>query len=180
MPVALVAPPRGLLSLSACLALVFGIGCASQGARTTTRPSAVLSTPNEYTGPVPGALVPPTLQPGDPDVPVLGLPQGGGSEGHGEVKPRTIYNGGSGTGTVQDLRWASWGDEQAIARGTGYYIPSHAKSAQEGYAAPVTVVTYELGRREGRLMYCAMDWYFPTKGERFHPEDGVRVCSVSP
>jgi hypothetical protein len=51
--------------------------------------------------------------------PVIGVTHsfGPSSEGWGQVRPKTLFNGGDGSGDIQRIRWATWGGR--IARGHG-------------------------------------------------------------
>jgi hypothetical protein len=119
---------------------------------------------------------PPSLRPGDPDVPVLGQPGAGNQRGYGEVQPKTIHNGGSGSGRVERIVWESWGEETATGHGVAHYVPPNARSGLEGKQARATVVAYRLGRCNGRLMYKALTWFFPEEGEEFEPSPAMDMC----
>lgn len=58
--------------------------------------------------------------------PVLGEPGYAGAygDGWGQVKPRTVYNGGVPSGLVKKVRWRRWGKRVALGRGiTFLYKP---------------------------------------------------------
>jgi hypothetical protein len=93
------------------------------------------------------------------------------------VKPRTIYNGGSGSGRVTDVVWDSWGERTATGHGIGYYIS--LKDDSERRHERATVVAYKLGPCEGRLMYKAVDWFFPGEGQKFRPSPEADLCDLS-
>jgi hypothetical protein len=39
------------------------------------------------------------------------------------------------------------------------------------------VVAFDLGLCEGRLVYRAIQWYFPTYGEAFDPNFFINICT---
>ena len=42
-----------------------------------------------------------------------------------------------------------------------------------------TIVVFNLGTCDGKLMYQAMEWYLPQHGERFNPSQYEDVCTGS-
>jgi len=111
-------------------------------------------------------------------VPTLGQPAGlfARGQGFGQVKPTKIFNGGDPTGLVTQVAWRSWGGAQAIATGISDYVgPNQTVAA--GREEPVTVVAFNLGICNGRLMYRAVEWYFPQHKQAFDPGRYEDICS---
>jgi hypothetical protein len=113
-------------------------------------------------------------------VPVLGQLAGvfGRGAGFGQVRPPRIFNGGDPTGLVTDIAWKSWGGARAVGTGTSDYVrPSQPVAA--GAEEPVTVVAFSLGTCDGKLMYRAVEWYFPQHGQAFRPGHYENICAGS-
>ena len=111
-------------------------------------------------------------------VPTLGQPAGvfAHGQGFGQVKPAKIFNGGDPTGLVTQVDWRSWGEAQAIATGISDYVGPN-QTVAEGRQEPVTVVAFKLGICDGRLMYQAVEWYFPQHKQAFDPARYEDVCT---
>ena len=109
--------------------------------------------------------------------PTLGRPAGifgiSGS-GWGEVRPREFSNGGDPTGHVRDIQWSEWGGPRAIGLGTGF-VPA-PDGVADGTFKQTTVVAFDLGRCHGKLMYRAVEWYYPDLGEKFDPKQYEDIC----
>ena len=74
------------------------------------------------------------------------------------------------------VAWSSWGDSTATRSGTSDYIgpnQSVATRTQE----PVTIVAFDLGTCEGKLMYQAAEWYFPQHGQSLDPTRYEDICT---
>jgi hypothetical protein len=56
--------------------------------------------------------------------------------------------------------------------GPGQYV---ATGTQE----TVTIVAFDLGNCDGKLMYRAVEWYFPQHGDRFNPSQYEDICTGS-
>lgn len=97
-------------------------------------------------------------------------------QGYGEVKPATIFNGGDPTGRVIQVRWLSWGTLRATGRGLGWYVGS-SQSVAGGKLEPATVVAFNLGTCRGKLMYQAIEWFFPKYGQKFDPGTYINICT---
>ena len=110
----------------------------------------------------------------------LGQPAGvfANGTGFGEVKPSRIFNGGDPTGLVTHVVWSSWGGAQAKATGTSEYVGPNQSVAQ-GSEQPATVVAFNLGACDGKLMYQAVEWYFPQHGQTFNPAMYENICTGS-
>lgn len=108
--------------------------------------------------------------------PTLGIVWAPSQKGYGEVKPTTIFNGGDPTGLVEHVRWQGWGKSRAIGIGTGWRPPENG-GVSESRRTAARVVAWNLGMCRGRLAYRAVAWYFPTRGERFHPDAFINMCT---
>jgi hypothetical protein len=113
-------------------------------------------------------------------VPTLGQLAGdfAHGEGFGQVKPSKIFNGGDPTGLVTGVVWSSWGGAQATGTGTAEYLQPNQTIAQ-GTEESATVVAFDLGTCDGKLMYQAVEWYFPQHGQSFNPDTYEDVCTGS-
>jgi len=49
----------------------------------------------------------------------------------------------------------------------------------QGTQQPPTVVAFNLGTGNGKLMYRAVEWYFPQHGGHFNPNTYENICTVS-
>jgi hypothetical protein len=111
-------------------------------------------------------------------VPTLGWPAGDfaqAGKGFGQVKPSEIFNGGDPTGLVTHIVWKSWGGPEAVGTGINDYVgPNQNVSA--GTEEPATVVAFNLGTCHGKLMYQAVEWYFPQHGQVFSPGHYENIC----
>lgn len=114
-------------------------------------------------------------------LPVLGQPAGifaTNSKGFGEVRPSTVFNGGDPTGLVTDITWSSWGGSTATGTGTSDYVGPN-QSVAGGTQETVTIVAFDLGTCDGKLMYRAVEWYFPQHGDNFDPNQYEDICTGS-
>jgi len=189
-----VGPARGRAALGAValagIALAAVTGCSSGGSTSVASSSTggtIPATPVATTPAVPATPVattpatpasPPPTQP-PTAVPTLGQPAGvfaHGSSGFGQVKPSKIFNGGDPTGLVTDVTWSSWGGAQATGSGTSDYVGPNQSVAQ-GTEETVTVVAFNLGTCDGKLMYQAVEWYFPQHGQAFNPNQYENICT---
>jgi hypothetical protein len=102
---------------------------------------------------------------------------GGGGRGFGAVRPTEVNANGDGTSFINGVAWTSWGGEEATGRGTAYWVPENASSA-ESVPRPAVVVATDLGLCHGHLGYRRVGWYFPTEGETsLRPGDGYdHIC----
>ena len=99
-------------------------------------------------------------------------------QGFGQVKPAKIFNGGDPTGLVTHVTWSSWGGAQAQATGTSEYVGPN-QSVATGRPETATVVAFDLGNCDGKLMYQAVEWYFPQHGQSFNPRHYENICTGS-
>jgi hypothetical protein len=99
-------------------------------------------------------------------------------QGFGQVEPPKIFNGGDPTGLVTHITWQSWGSRRAIGSGTAEYVGPN-QSVATGKQKPATVVAFHLGTCDGKLMYQALEWYFPGQGQSFDPTHYENICTGS-
>ncbi|HUA27738.1 MAG TPA: hypothetical protein VMC03_02550 [Streptosporangiaceae bacterium] len=171
------------------VALAAVTGCSSGGSTpaassspSTTTPATQAAAPAVPTTPVATTpAAPPSPPPTQPPAaaPTLGQPAGvfaHGSAGFGQVKPAKIFNGGDPTGLVTNVVWSSWGGTQATATGTSDYVGPNQSVAQ-GTEESATVVAFNLGTCDGKLMYQAVEWYFPQHGQAFNPNQYENICT---
>ena len=111
-------------------------------------------------------------------VPTLGRLAGGfqGGGGFGQIKPTGVYNGGDRTGLVQHVVWKSWGGPKAVGTGIGEYV-GPGQFPATGTEERATIVAFDLGTCHGKLMYKAIEWYFPQHGQKFNPYTYEDICS---
>jgi len=141
---------------------------------TTGKPASTTAPASSATS----ATTAPTLTTAPVAVPTLGQPTGifAKGKGFGQVKPSEIDNGGDPTGVVTNIVWTSWGRAQATGTGMSDYVASGQTVAQ-GSEQPVTVIAFNSGTCSGRVMYRAVEWYFPQHGQAFHPNKYENICS---
>jgi hypothetical protein len=110
--------------------------------------------------------------------PTLGRPAGvfAHGTGFGQVKPAKIFNGGDPTGLVTHVVWTSWGGSRAVATGVSDYV-GPGQSVAAGAEETVTVVAFRLGTCDGKLMYQAVEWYFPQHRQTFHLGQYENICT---
>jgi hypothetical protein len=112
-------------------------------------------------------------------VPTLGRLAGDfaqAAKGFGQVEPSEIFNGGDPTGLLTHVVWKSWGGPDAAGTGISEYVgPNQNVSA--GTEEPATVVAFNLGTCNGKLMYQAIEWYFPQHGQVFNPHQYENICT---
>jgi hypothetical protein len=140
-------------------------GPRAAGGLSTTHPTSPSSTAPSTSGPPAPA-------------PTLGRLAGAffQGEGFGQVEPSTVFNGGDPTGLVRDVVWRSWGGPTAVGSGTSDYV-GPAQTVAGGTEEPATVVAFDLGTCQGRLMYQAVEWYFPQHGQTFDPHRYEDICT---
>jgi hypothetical protein len=181
------APGRSALGAVAIagIALAAVTGCSSSPSASapkvttpaTTTPATQAATTSPSAPPV--TTPPATPSPSAPAaVPTLGQLAGVFTHGtgFGQVKPGKIFNGGDPTGLVTDVVWSSWGGAQATATGTSDYVGPDQSVAQ-GTEETATVVAFNLGTCGGKLMYQAVEWYFPQHNQAFNPNMYENICT---
>ena len=151
---------------------------------TATTPAPTTAPPASPTAPI---SVTTTSSPAAPAsgglsaaVPTLGQPVGvfAHGQGFGQVKPSEIFNGGDPTGLVTHVVWRSWGGAQAVATGTSDYV-GPGQTVAGGKQESATVVAFNLGTCDGKLMYQAVEWYFPQHGQAFDAGRYENICTGS-
>jgi hypothetical protein len=169
------------LAASACESATESAG------RSTSTPSSNAETsprhappPASTGGPAAAPSTQPSQQPHSDSadsrpVPVLGTEWGPGQKGYGTVRPSTIFNGGDPTGLVTDVHWQSWGDPVAI--GSGMSTDDQNSIVAEATQQKATVEAFNLGMCDGKLMYQAIEWYFPADGAKFNPHSYINICT---
>ncbi len=83
-------------------------------------------------------------------------------EGAGDVEPRAVSFGGVSTGTVDEITWWTWGGEEAVGEGVGYY--SADGESASAHASRAVVVASDLRRCDGVEVYNTIAWFFPDVG----------------
>jgi hypothetical protein len=141
---------------------------ATASAAPTTRPAATTTS---------SPSVPASVGSAGP-VPTLGQSAGvfAHGEGFGQVKPSKIFNGGDPTGLVTHVAWKSWGGARAVATGISDYVAPN-QSVAGGTEEAATVVAFNLGTCDGKLMYRAVEWYFPQHKQAFDPGRYEDICT---
>jgi hypothetical protein len=151
-------------------------------AATTPASKSPATVPASTPATSPAATVPaPSPSPATPAaVPTLGQPAGlfAHGQGFGQVKPATVDNGGDPTGLVTAITWHSWGGSSATGTGTSDYVGPN-QTVATGTQQPVTIVAFDLGDCGGRLMYRAVEWYFPQHRQSFNAHQYEDVCTGS-
>jgi hypothetical protein len=182
-------------ALAAVAATVVITGCsaspAQPAASASTASSSPAAAPSSGPASTPAATAstvatpttPATPQPtatGTAPAPTLGQPAGvfAHGQGFGQVEPAKIFNGGDPTGLVTHITWQSWGSRRAIGSGTAEYVGPN-QSVATGKPKPATVVAFHLGSCDGKLMYQAVEWYFPGQGQSFDPTHYENICTGS-
>jgi hypothetical protein len=168
-------------------------GCSASPAQPAASASAASTSPAAAPSSVPAstpaataAAVATTSAPATPQpsatatTPALGQLAGvfAHGQGFGQVEPSTIFNGGDPTGLVKHISWQSWGAAKAIGYGKAEYVGPN-QSVATGRQKPATVVAFHLGTCDGKLMYEAVEWYFPGEGQSFNPAQYENICTGS-
>ena len=170
-------------------------GCSASPAQPSASASSASTSPAAAPSSVPAstpaataAAVATTSAPATPQpsatatapVPALGQLAGvfARGQGFGQVEPSTIFNGGDPTGLVKHISWQSWGAAKAIGYGKAEYVGPN-QSVATGRQKPATVVAFHLGTCDGKLMYEAVEWYFPGEGQSFNPAQYENICTGS-
>jgi hypothetical protein len=171
-----------LVTLLSAAGMTIGLaGCSSspttKAAQNTVTTTSAATTTSASTATTTSTLAPSTTT-APTSVPTLGQPVGNFAQGQGfgEVKPSTVFNGGDPTGYVSDITWNSWGGSTAEGDGISDYVGPNQSVAQ-GTQEPVTIIAFQLGTCGGKLMYQAVEWYFPQHGGAFDPNQYEDICN---
>jgi hypothetical protein len=162
------------VSMVVPLILLAGCGGGSHAARRSPPTTLRRSPTTTATQPPTTATIPLA------DVPTLGQLTGTffNGKGFGQVKPSIVFNGGDPTGYVGDVVWQSWGGSTAIGAGMSDYVGPN-QTVSQGTQESVTIVAFNLGTCDGKLMYQAVEWYFPQHGMTFDPNQYEDICTGS-
>lgn len=109
--------------------------------------------------------------------PVLAGPWAPGQKGYGHAKPHTIFNGGDPTGLVRAIHWTSWGGKRATGTGTAEWVGPNQSVAAGKFEPGARVVLFQLGTCHGRAAYDAIEWYFPSHGQKFSAGTYINACT---
>jgi hypothetical protein len=161
-----------LVAGAAITAVVTLSGGKSKPAAVTSTTTSVATTTTVAPSPVPSDTT--TTAPAA--VPVLGQPWASSQQGYGQSRPTEISNGGDPTGIVTGITWQSWGGPKATGTGTGSYDPPN-QPVSNSIQTTATVVAFDLGTCQGKLMYRAVEWYFPGEGQTFDPGAYLNDCT---
>jgi hypothetical protein len=167
----------GLAAVAGCqsTAAAGSSASATPTQAAATSPATVPSTPVP-SSPVPSSPAPSSAAPSA--TPVLGQLTGifAHGTGFGQARPAEIFNGGDPTGLVNKITWQSWGGTTATGTGTSTYVAGNQPVA-DGTQQSATVVAFNLGTCAGKLMYQAVEWYFPQHGQSFSSSHYENVCT---
>jgi hypothetical protein len=108
-------------------------------------------------------------------VPTLGLPMMG-QGGYGQVRPRSVNNGGDSMSFVTHVHWVTWGGPMAVGYGVANWMPPHAKCTCGSVPRSAKVIATNLGHCQGQLVYRSFSWFFPEYNERFRHRSGSSLC----
>jgi hypothetical protein len=186
---------RATLIAVAAVAAAVITGCSASPSQPAASASSASSSPAAAPSSVPASTpaataaaatapaTPATPQPSataSSPAPTLGQLAGvfAQGQGFGQVEPSTIFNGGDPTGLVKHISWQSWGAAKAIGSGRAEYVGPN-QSVATGTFKPATVVAFHLGTCDGKLMYQAVEWYFPGEGQSFNPAQYENICTGS-
>lgn len=155
------------------LLVIGSLGLAACSAGTATAPTTFSNTSSSTTVPPGTVSTPITVAP----IPTLGQLAGVFSQGKGfgKVRPSQIYNGGDPTGLVKQVVWKSWGGARAFGTGDSDYVAA-GQSVAQGRDELATVVAFDLGTCDGKLMYQAIEWYFPEHRQTFDSKVYENIC----
>jgi hypothetical protein len=177
---------RGATSGAGAILALIGLGAAA-GCSSSAPPSSSATPPATASAAATSATAAsqPSVSPGTATAPAspAGIPTLGQlagdfahGMGFGQVKPSKIFNGGDPTGLVTNVTWTSWGAAKATATGTADYVGPNQTVAQ-GTDEMAIVVAFRLGTCDGKLMYQAVEWYFPEEGQSFSSKTYENICT---
>ncbi len=182
---------RITIAAIACVGLTAVAGCSAASPPSTTGSAPTATAKSTATGAPAATSAPAVSTPAvSPTVaastgpagavPTLGQLAGDFAQGtgFGQVKPAKIFNGGDPTGLVTHVAWTSWGGARAVATGVSDYV-GPGQSVATGTEETATVVAFDLGTCDGKLMYQAVEWYFPQHGQTFDAGRYQNICAGS-
>jgi hypothetical protein len=172
----------GLAAVAGCTSGTAAAPAASatptQASVTSAPPAASLSAPAAPASITPAPPSSAAAPSAPAATPVLGQVAGDFAHGtgFGQARPPEVFNGGDPTGLVTKISWSSWGGSTATGSGTGLYVAGNQPVAA-GTEQSVTIVAFRLGTCDGKLMYQAVEWYFPQHGQSFSSTHYENVCT---
>jgi hypothetical protein len=169
----------GIATVTGCSASPH-VAAASTATVTASAAAVPASTSPRAATSAPAVPATPVSAPPASAIPALGHLVGvfAHGAGFGQVKPSRIFNGGDPTGLVSSIVWKSWGGASAVGTGTSDYVGS-GQTVATGSQEPATVVAFNLGTCDGKLMYRAVEWYFPQHGQAFNASQYENICAGS-
>jgi hypothetical protein len=170
----------GLAAVAGCQSAPAANGAPASATPTqaaATSPAAAPSTPAAVSSPPAASSAAPSSA-APAATPVLGQLTGifAHGSGFGQARPTEVFNGGDPTGLVSKITWASWGGATATGTGTSTYVAGNQPVAA-GTPQSATIVAFDLGTCHGKLMYQAVEWYFPQHGQAFNSGHYENVCA---
>ena len=96
---------------------------------------------------------------------VLGLDWADYITGFDQAQPAKLHYAGDGYSELSNIKWSDWGTSKATGIGTGWYVPPGDNNGQ-GSDRKVSIVAFDLGKCGSVKAYTAMDWFFPSAGEK--------------
>ncbi len=111
----------------------------SMGGRAITNPITAIATDRAANG---YWLLPTSLPPGVPPLPLLSIPSEFGSPGYSIRFPKTIDFSADAGNIVSAISWSAWGPQEAVGHGTWTYqdcVPSCAQGSETPYPATITL-----------------------------------------
>ena len=153
-------------------------GCQSTAAAGSSPSSSATPSQAAATSPAAATSTPVQATQAPAVAPTLGQLAGvfANGIGFGQIRPPEVYNGGDPTGLVNKITWQSWGGATATGTGTSTYVSANQPVAA-GTPQSVTIVAFQLGTCGGKLMYQAVEWYFPQHGQAFSSTHYENVCT---
>jgi hypothetical protein len=109
-------------------------------------------------------------------IPTLGIAWQQNLKGYGTVRPGYISGDGDPTSIVSAVSWETWGGATAVGTGTSS-DPRGARSTADSVQRQATVEAFDLGECDGKLVYRAVEWYFPSVGDKFDPASYLNTCT---
>lgn len=149
---------------------------APSPSHTTTSSPAPTTTTTTTTTPAPVGASDSTTVTKPAPIPTLGVAWKQFLKGYGTVRPGYISGDGDPTSIVSAVSWETWGGATAIGTGTSS-DPRGARSTAESVQRQATVEAFDLGECNGKLAYRAVEWYFPSVGDKFNPASYLNTCT---
>jgi len=77
---------------------------------------------------------------------------------------------------VTGITWSSWGGSTATGTGTSDYV-GRGQTVATGTQEHATIVAFNLGTCDGKLVYQVVEWFFPQHGQTFDPNQYEDICA---